>query len=106
MVMAGIMSVETAQEMLGLDPAKNTPGGKSEASWGGPFAQAVHADAVCDDCTHFDHERNHCRVQRNETTFDTPACRFFESKTVPSEVSSEQEGEESQRTTACRECVE
>ena len=27
MVMAGIMSVETAQEMLGLDPAKNTPGG-------------------------------------------------------------------------------
>jgi len=104
MVMAGIMSVETAQGMLGLDPAKNAPGGRTEAAWGGPFAQAVHADAVCDDCSHFDEESNLCRVQRSETTFDTPACRFLESKTVPSEVPSEQEGEESQRTMACREC--
>jgi hypothetical protein len=106
MVMAGIMGVETAQEMLGLDPAKNPAGTRTEASWAGPFVRGDMGNAVCDDCTHFDQERNHCRVQRNETTFDTPACRFFESKTVPSEVSSEQEGEESQGTTACRECVE
>lgn len=106
MVMAGIMSVETAQEMLGLDPAKNPTGTRTEASWAGPFVRGGMGNAVCDDCAYFDDERNHCRVQRNETTFDTPTCRFFDSKAVPSEVPSEQEGEESQRTTACRECVE
>ena len=37
MVMAGIMGVETAQEMLGLDPAKNPAGTRTEASWAGPF---------------------------------------------------------------------
>jgi len=104
MVMAGIMSVETAQGILGLDPAKNASGGRTEAAWGGPFAQSVHADAVCDDCSHFEEESNLCRVQRSETTFDTPACRFFDSKTVPSEIPSDQEGEVPEKTTACREC--
>jgi hypothetical protein len=103
MVMAGIMSVETAQEMLGLDPAKNTPGGKSEASWGGPFAQAVHADAVCDDCSHFEEESNLCRVQRSETTFDTPACRFFDSGVASTRIAPRPDDDPSS-VAACREC--
>jgi hypothetical protein len=104
MVMAGIMGIETAQEMLGLDPAKNPTGSRTEASWAGPFARGDRGNAVCDDCAHFDDERNHCRVQRNETTFDTPVCRFFDSKTIPSETPSDQEGEVPEKTTACREC--
>jgi len=104
MVMAGIMGVETAQEMLGLDPAKNPTGSRTEASWAGPFARGDSGSAVCDDCAHFDDERNHCRVQRNETTFDTPVCRFFDPKTIPSEIPSDQEGEVPEKTTACREC--
>jgi hypothetical protein len=106
MVMAGIMGVETAQEILGLDPAKNPVGSRAEASWGGPFTRGDIGDAVCDDCAHFDDEQNHCRVQRNETTFDAPACRFFDAKTVPSETSSEQKGAVSRKTSACRECGE
>jgi len=106
MVMAGIMGVETAQEILGLDPAKNPVGSRTEASWGGPFTRGDLGDVVCDDCAHFDDEQNHCRVQRNETTFDAPACRFFDAKTVPSETPSEQKGAVSRKTTACRECGE
>lgn len=104
LVMAGIMGVETAQEMLGLDPMKNPVGSRTEVSWAGPFARGDRGDAVCDDCAHFDDENNHCRVQRNETTFDAPACRFFDSKTVPSETPSDQEGDVPEKTTACREC--
>jgi len=104
MVMAGIMGVETAQEMLGLDPAKNPIGSRTEASWAGPFTRGDRGDAVCDDCAHFDDEHNHCRVHRNETTFDTPVCRFFDSKPVPSEIPSDQEGDVSKKTRACREC--
>lgn len=104
MVLAGIMGVETAQEMLGLDPAKNSTGSRTEASWAGPFARGDRENAVCDDCAHFDDEHNHCRVQRNETTFDTPVCRFFDAKTIPSEIPSEQKGEVPKKTTACREC--
>ena len=80
MVLAGIMSVERAQKMLGLDPEKNTLSG-TEAAWGGPSARGEAADAVCDDCVHFDEVRNHCRVHRSEVTFDTPACRFLDPKT-------------------------
>ena len=80
MVLAGIMSVERAQKMLGLDPEKHTPTG-TEAAWGGPSTRGGVADAVCDDCVHFEEARNHCRVHRSEVTFDTPACRFLDPKT-------------------------
>ncbi len=80
MVLAGIMSVQRAQKMLGLDPEENTPTG-TEAAWGGPSARGDIADAVCDDCVHFDEARNHCQVHRTETTFDMPACRFLDPKT-------------------------
>ena len=80
MVLAGIMSVERAQKMLGLDPEKHTPTG-TEAAWGGSSARGDVGDAVCDDCVHFEEARNHCRVHRSEVTFDTPACRFLDPKT-------------------------
>ena len=78
MVNAGIMAVETAQEMLGLDPAKNPTTSREEAAWGGLAALAGPPEALCDECAHFDGEANFCRVHRSERTFDAPACRFFE----------------------------
>ena len=98
MVLAGIMSVEKAQEMLGLDPEEHTPAEGAEASWGGPSARGDVGDAVCDDCVHFDEVRNHCRVHRSEVTFDTPACRFFDPKTPALDVSAAREDPRQQIT--------
>ena len=69
MVVAGIMSVETAQEMLGLDPDKNRPGGESQAS--------AYAGEICDSCGFFDAEKNRCNVTHAEVTFDSQACRHI-----------------------------
>lgn len=71
MVVAGIMGIEAAQEMLGLDPAKNKPV-QAQA--------ALHSDEMCDSCGFFTDEQNRCGVTQAETTFDSPACRFFEHK--------------------------
>ncbi len=70
MVVAGIMGVETAQEMLGLDPAKNRPAAQTQAS--------AYADEICDTCGYFDDEKNKCGVTQADTTFDSPACRFMQ----------------------------
>lgn len=78
MVMAGIMGVEVAQKMLGLDPAENRATPSAEAQ----YAQAA-ANEVCDSCTHFDEEKNHCRARKSETTFASPACRFFDARIAP-----------------------
>ncbi len=78
MVVAGIMSVETAQEMLGLDPAKNPTGSRAEAAWGGLFTKAGHSGEVCDSCGYFDAEHNQCGITSAEVTFDSPACRFLQ----------------------------
>ncbi|MCL5104454.1 MAG: hypothetical protein M1133_10125 [Armatimonadetes bacterium] len=78
MVVAGIMSVETAQEMLGLDPAKNPTGSRAEAAWGGLFTRADHDGEACDSCSYFDDEHNHCGVTQAEVMFDSPACRFLQ----------------------------
>ncbi|MHB9131157.1 MAG: phage portal protein family protein [Armatimonadota bacterium] len=81
MVAAGIMGIETAQQLLGLDPEKNKPATAAAiAALGGPFTRAALQDEVCDDCRHFDEEENHCRVQRTEATFDQSACRFFDAR--------------------------
>ncbi len=82
MVVAGIMSVETAQEMLGLDPAKNPAGSRSEAAWAGLFARGEHDREVCDSCGYFDAEHNRCGVTQAEVTFDSPACRFIQPRKV------------------------
>ncbi len=78
MVVAGIMSVETAQEMLGLDPAKNPTGSRAEAAWGGLFSRADHDGEVCESCGYFDADHNRCGVTQAEVMFDSPACRFLQ----------------------------
>ena len=81
MVMAGILGVEAAQEILGIDPTKNAvPGVGTEASWSGPFARGNAATEICDRCAHFDEGENFCRVKKAETTFDAQACRFFDAR--------------------------
>jgi len=82
MVVAGIMSVETAQEMLGLDPAKNPAGSRSEAAWAGLFTHGDHSGEVCDSCAYFSEENNRCGVTQAEVTFDSPACRFLQRRKV------------------------
>ncbi len=82
MVVAGIMSVETAQQMLGLDPAKNPAGSRSEAAWAGLFAHGDHSGEVCDSCAYFGEENNRCGVTQAEVTFDSPACRFLDRRRV------------------------
>ncbi|MDH7602237.1 MAG: hypothetical protein QHI38_08835 [Armatimonadota bacterium] len=78
MVVAGIMSIETAQQMLGLDPAKNRPGGDTQAS----LYSSAGVGEMCDSCAYFSEEHNCCGVTQAETTFDSPACRFFGHKRV------------------------
>lgn len=73
MVVAGIMSIETAQQMLGLDPAKNRPDVQSQAA----LYSSADVGEMCDSCGYFDEEHNRCGVTQAETTFDSPACRFF-----------------------------
>jgi len=82
MVMAGILTVEAAQAMLGIDPtqASTAPPVTTEASWGGLSVKGAVAGEVCDDCVHFDGDANRCRVHRSERFFDSPACRFFEAR--------------------------
>lgn len=70
MVVSGIMGVETAQEMLGLDPAKNKPMNGAQAS--------VYAGEICDSCGYFDEDRNKCGVTQGDVTFDSHACRFMQ----------------------------
>lgn len=77
------MGIETAQEMLGLDPAKN-PTGSQAMAWTGPFAHGDHSDQVCDSCAYFDAEHNRCGVTQEEVAADSPACRFMQAKKVES----------------------
>lgn len=72
MVIAGIMGIETAQRMLGLDPAKNTAHAM--------YSQGDAAGRICDECGYFDEEQNRCGVTTGEVTFDTAACRLCRPK--------------------------
>ena len=79
MVVAGILTVEAAQQMLGLSPTVNTPpAGQVESS----YSIATHARAasvgLCDDCSHYDPARGWCRVHAAERAFDAPGCRFLD----------------------------
>jgi hypothetical protein len=92
MVMAGILTVEAAQAMLGIEPAP-MPGASSmptAASWGGLSVNGSAAGEVCDGCVHFDGDGNRCRVHRSERFFDSPACRFFEARTASASASEAQ----------------
>jgi len=83
MVMAGILGVESAQEILGIDPSANPAvGTRTEAAWAGRFTKGNADDEICDACVHFEEEANYCRVKKVETTFDAQACRFFDPKST------------------------
>ena len=75
MVMAGILSLESAQAMLGLKP--EAAAGMAEMEPTGQ-AQADVGAHICDGCVHFDEETNVCGVHRCERSFDAAACRFYE----------------------------
>ncbi len=82
MVTAGIMTVPVAQEILGLDPAKNAPESTlPDGELSGSAARSAHAGEICDSCSHFDGDRNLCRVHREPVAFDSPACRFLSRRT-------------------------
>ena len=78
LVQMGVMSVQTAQEMLGLDKTKESSRvvkqEKSEAE--GMYATAAESH-VCDDCAFFDADNNLCLVTGEERVFDQAACRQF-----------------------------
>jgi len=78
LVQMGVMSVETAREMLGLDgPRESTRVRKQEQA----EAEGMYAGAgdtpLCDDCAFFDEDENRCQVTGEERRFDQPACRQF-----------------------------
>lgn len=73
MVIAGIMSIETAQQMLGLGPAKDQPDGQIQAS----LYSRADVGEVCGACAGFSDEHNRCRVTQADTSSDASACRFF-----------------------------
>ncbi|MDF7806237.1 hypothetical protein P4E94_02230 [Pontiellaceae bacterium B12219] len=76
MVVSGIMSVPSARKMLGIpNEEADMPG--TETAQASLNAQA---DSLCDECTHFNTETNHCRVHNAERSFDAPACRFMDSR--------------------------
>jgi hypothetical protein len=72
LVTLGVLDVEEARSFLGLGPKPNTPAAAT--------ASARADDAICDECRHFADADNHCLVQRQEMTFASRACRFFDRK--------------------------
>lgn len=72
MVLSGLMSVETAQKMLGLDPKEN----RAKADWEGLYTRGDISDKICDECAYFNEENNRCGVTNTEVTFDTATCRL------------------------------
>ena len=87
LVQMGVMSVQTAREMLGMDKVKEDSRvkkqEKSEAE--GMYATAGE-DHICDECGFFDADNNKCTVTDEERRFDQAACRQF-LKTVNMEMS-------------------
>jgi len=78
MVMAGILSVERAQEMLGLPKDAHIGSPATEASLLGAELSTTASGAICDECSHFDGDMNRCRVHDTDRAFDAPACRFLD----------------------------
>jgi hypothetical protein len=78
LVQMGVMSVETARQMLGLEEAKETgqidKEEKSEAE--GMYALA-EVEKICDGCAFFDDENNRCLVTGEDRRFNQKACRQF-----------------------------
>ena len=74
----GVMSVQTAQEMLGLDKVKETSRVQKQekAESEGMYASADE-EHICDECGFFDAENNFCSIRDEERRFDQAACRQY-----------------------------
>jgi len=91
MVQLGIMSVETSQEILGLDPKQeSTRENKSQADdISEMFASGkiLALENTCGDCVYWDDSSNHCSVHLIEKTFDDDICRQFSFRELDAESS-------------------
>jgi|GEM_PF-2401316 len=78
LVQMGVMSVETAREMLGLEEAKETGRVKTDETKEaeGMYVTAT-INALCDECAFLDGEGNRCQVTGEERRFNQKACRQF-----------------------------
>ena len=77
MVVSGILSVPRARKMLGIPAEDDEPTAEAALVWSGDL-ESTGIAAVCDECSHFIADTNHCRVHNSERTFDAPACRFID----------------------------
>jgi len=77
MVVSGILSVPRARKMLGIPAEDDEPTAEAALVWSGDLESTGDA-GVCDECSHFIADTNHCRVHNSERTFDAPACRFID----------------------------
>ena len=86
MVQLGIMSVSSAQQLLGLDGEKEAESNAAElrSDLDALYTRAQNSSALkmCDDCLHFDENTNQCQAQEIEVPFDTPACVLFSTKNI------------------------
>ena len=86
LVQMGVMSVQTAREMLGMDKVKeNSRVLKQEKAEVEGMYSSASEDHICDECGFFDAENNLCTVTDEERRFDEDACRQF-LKTVNAEM--------------------
>jgi len=78
LVQMGVMSVDTAREMLGLDRSKESGRVKTDEK---KESEGIYAtasfDTTCDSCAFFDAENNRCLVTGEDRRFDQKACRQF-----------------------------
>jgi hypothetical protein len=78
LVQMGVMSVQTAQEMLGLDKTKETSRvQKQEKTESEGMYASADEDHICDECGFFDADNNRCTVTDEERRFHQAACRQF-----------------------------
>ena len=78
LVQMGVMSVQTAREMLGLDKGnENSRVLKQEKSESEGMYASASGDQICDECGFFEADNNHCAVTNEERSFDQTACRQF-----------------------------
>ncbi|MBT3231489.1 MAG: phage portal protein [Calditrichaeota bacterium] len=78
LVQMGVMSVQTAREMLGMDKVKeNSRVEKEDKSEAEGMYTTAGEDHICDECGFFDADNNKCTVTDEERRFDQGACRQF-----------------------------
>lgn len=81
MVMAGILSFESVQKMLGIgERIERGTGAEYYAELSSPPPHTDATTRYCDGCANFDEATNFCAVHRCERSFDAAACRFLEGK--------------------------